>query len=136
VSEARRQLAEAVLSSGGRIGEALGEATASRITRCAEQYRKAGVTDGDLLAFSGLAPETLLTAVVACWNTGAAAWVTPCEPETFAAHGASFTVTPGFAEEITTVRKVPPGDLLPDPPATPTAARGARIHRRPTRRRH
>ncbi|MFD3531413.1 AMP-binding protein [Streptomyces sp. NPDC058664] len=105
MSEARRGLAEAVLSSGGRIGEALPEATANRITRCAEQYRKAGVTDGDLLVFSGLASETLLAAVVACWNTGAAAWVTPREPETFVAHGASFTVTPGSAEEITVARR-------------------------------
>jgi acyl-coenzyme A synthetase/AMP-(fatty) acid ligase len=104
VSEARRELAEAVLSSGGRIGEALPEATASRVARCAEQYRKAGVTDGDLLVFSGLAPETLLAAVVACWSTGAAAWVTPRAPETFTAHGASFTVTPGSAEEITVAR--------------------------------
>ncbi|MFF5286719.1 AMP-binding protein [Streptomyces sp. NPDC013171] len=104
MSEARRELAEAVLSSGGRIGEALPEATASRVARCAEQYRKAGVTDGDLLVFSGLAPETLLAAVVACWSTGAAAWVTPRAPETFTAHGASFTVTPGSAEEITVAR--------------------------------
>ncbi|MER7536065.1 AMP-binding protein [Streptomyces sp. NPDC097704] len=104
MSEARRGLAEAVLSSGGRIGEALPEATASRVARCAEQYRKAGVTDGDLLVFSGLAPETLLAAVVACWNAGAAAWVTPRAPETFTAHGASFTVTPGPAEEITVAR--------------------------------
>ncbi|MFF7441064.1 AMP-binding protein [Streptomyces sp. NPDC008122] len=104
MSEARRGLAEAVLSSGGRIGEALPGATASRVARCAEQYRKAGVTDGDLLVFSGLAPETLLTAVVACWSTGAAAWVTPRAPETFTAHGASFTVTPGSAEEITVAR--------------------------------
>ncbi|MFF6871971.1 AMP-binding protein [Streptomyces sp. NPDC012450] len=104
MSEARRGLAEVVLSSGGRIGEALPEATASRITRCAEQYRKAGVTDGDLLVFSGLASETLLAAVVACWNIGAAAWVTPRAPESFAAHGASYTVTPGSAEEITVAR--------------------------------
>ncbi|MEU1225523.1 AMP-binding protein [Streptomyces sp. NPDC005828] len=104
MSEARRGLAEAVLSSGGRIGEALPEATASRITRCAEQYRKAGVTDGDLLVFSGLAPETLLAAVVACWSTGAAAWVTPRAPETFTADGASFTVTPASAGEIAVER--------------------------------
>ncbi|MFB7447277.1 AMP-binding protein [Streptomyces sp. NPDC056194] len=113
MSEARRGLAEAVLSSGGRIGEALPEATAGRITRCAEQYRKAGVTDGDLLVFSGLAPETLLAAVVACWSTGAAAWVTPRAPETFTAHGASFTVTPGSAEEITVERLA--GAALPVP---------------------
>ncbi|MGW5776868.1 AMP-binding protein [Streptomyces sp. NPDC003863] len=113
MSEARRGLAEAVLSSGGRIGEALPEASASRITRCAEQYRKAGVTDGDLLVFSGLAPETLLAAVIACWSTGAAAWVTPRAPETFTAHGASFTVTPGSAEEITVERLA--GAALPVP---------------------
>ncbi|MGW0121556.1 AMP-binding protein [Streptomyces sp. NPDC003327] len=101
MSEARRALAEAVLSSGGRIGEALPEATARRITRYAEQLGEAGVTDGDLLVFSGLAPETLLAAVVACWHTGAAAWVTPREPGTFTAHGASFTVTPGTAGETT-----------------------------------
>ncbi|MFE7947286.1 AMP-binding protein [Streptomyces sp. NPDC057426] len=105
MSEARRGLAEAVLSSGGRIGEALPESTASRITRCAEQYRKAGVTDGDLLLFSGLAAETLLAAVVACWSVGAAAWVTPRAPESFAAHGASYTVTLGPAEEITVARR-------------------------------
>ncbi|MFC9395833.1 AMP-binding protein [Streptomyces sp. NPDC057027] len=113
MSEARRGLAEAVLSSGGRIGEALPEATASRITRCAAQYRKAGVTDGDLLVFSGLAPETLLAAVVACWSTGAAAWVTPRAPEAFTAHGASFTVTPGSAEEIAVERLA--GAALPVP---------------------
>lgn len=104
VSEARRGLAEAVLSSGGRIGEAPPEATANSVTRYAEQYREAGVTDGDLLVFTGLASQTLLAAVVACWHAGAAAWVTPREPGTFEAHGASFTVTPGLAEEITVAR--------------------------------
>ncbi|MFJ3878465.1 AMP-binding protein [Streptomyces sp. NPDC090077] len=104
MSEARRGLAEAVLSSGGRIGGVLAEETASRIARYADQYGKAGVTDGDLLVFSGLRPETLLAAVVACWYAGAAAWVTPREPAALGAHGASFTVTPGPAEEITVDR--------------------------------
>ncbi|MFE0774901.1 AMP-binding protein [Streptomyces sp. NPDC058861] len=113
MSEARRGLAETVLSSGGRIGGTLPEATASRIARCAERYRRAGVTDGDLLVFSGLGSETLLAAVVACWHVGAAAWVTPREPEAFAAHGASYAVTPGSVEEIAVARSPVPAAPAP-----------------------
>ncbi|MFI6015593.1 AMP-binding protein [Streptomyces sp. NPDC051243] len=103
MSEARRRLAEAVLSSGGRLDEALPEATAARIARCAEQYRQAGVTNGDLVVLTGLAPDTLLVAAAACWSVGAAAWVTPREREVVEADNASFVVTPAAGERTAEV---------------------------------
>lgn len=60
MSEARQRLADAVLSSGGRLDETLPEDTAARVARCAEQYGKVGVGNGDLVLLTGLAPDTLL----------------------------------------------------------------------------
>lgn len=101
MSKERRALAEAVLSSGGRLGEAPAEATVARVTRCADQYRRAGIKDGDLVLLTGLASDTLLTATVACWSVGAAAWATSREPEEIRADAAPFIVTPGPAKEGT-----------------------------------
>ncbi|MET7717250.1 AMP-binding protein [Streptomyces sp. NPDC005407] len=99
--EVRQRLADAVLSSGGRLDDALPEATAARVARCVEQLRKAGAGDGDLVLLIGLASDTLLVAAAACWSVGAAVWVTPREPEAIQADDASFVVTPSPAGERT-----------------------------------
>ncbi|MEU1290541.1 class I adenylate-forming enzyme family protein, partial [Kitasatospora sp. NPDC005856] len=100
--------------AGGRLDGSGPEATAARIDRCARWFRRAGVGDGDLVLLTGLAPDGLLAAVVACWSIGAAAWVTPRAQEEVRTGAATFVATAERTIEPTAPRQDEPTGPVPE----------------------
>ncbi|MFE7524855.1 class I adenylate-forming enzyme family protein [Kitasatospora sp. NPDC057542] len=86
----------------------------ARIDRCARWYQRAGVGDGDLVLLTGLAQDSMLAVVVACWSIGAAVRVTPRAREAVRADGATFVATAERAVEPTATRQREPAGPVPE----------------------